>query len=166
MDKGDSKEEFRLPFLQDIIGKFMGLGGFEIGDWVLVPAYSTVSGRLSLRRYSDRNGEGSTDFDKTVLCQVAGFSYSEVLLHIPPGAGDTSHWTNSETNRNNYGCIPDEKYWWCVALYLIKTDKVGKFKKRRVKKPVNILCRGCGKSFLWIVGTSKRSFACPSCRIL
>jgi|ERR1035437_7532231 hypothetical protein len=33
-------------------------------------------------------------------------------------------------------------------------------------KRINIVCRSCGNKSEWIVGTSKRSYVCPLCRIL
>src|ERR1035437_2149197 len=36
----------------------------------------------------------------------------------------------------------------------------------RVFKKKYLTCRGCGKKVEWIVGTSKRSYACIACRAL
>jgi|ERR1035437_7883391 hypothetical protein len=41
-----------------------------------------------------------------------------------------------------------------------------KHKPRKVRKEVKIVCRGCGAQSKWIVGTSKRSYVCPLCRVL
>src|ERR1035437_9062701 len=39
-----------------------------------------------------------------------------------------------------------------------------KFSNRKRPQNFIVICRGCGKTFNWIIGTSKRNYLCIPCR--
>src|ERR1035437_9197209 len=110
------------------------------------------------------------------------------------GADGTKHWyINNQLHRVGSPAIfsPDGSVYYCKMGLLHREDgpaiiycdgssvyyidgepyEEAEYKQRtkyvgRVFKKTFIKCRGCGNKSEWIVGTSKKSFTCVSCRSL
>ena len=49
---------------------------------------------------------------------------------------------------------------------ILKTSILRAVNPRPARKPMLIICRGCGSKFSWTVGTSKRAYLCRGCRAI
>lgn len=63
--------------------------------------------------------------------------------------------------------IPDEyrnMIGYRIPLVNVK-ELISQLKPRKPRKPISVVCRGCGSKFPWNKGTSKRNYVCLPCRI-
>jgi|ERR1035437_3975402 hypothetical protein len=133
----------------------INLRSLVIGDRVVVLTYQRkiIDSRLS--EYRDQFFYGSIE------TTFVGVSTANEPIVIKTVDGSDTGWRLG----NNYPYAPthylNERCWRIPIENILSV--VGR--RQRKQKPVFITCRACGSKFPWIVGTSKRSYICPPCRL-
>src|ERR1035437_9871821 len=129
-------------------------GSFKVGDIVRVPlvraSYTTEE------PYCLANG-----YDSSGL--YVGFRNLEIIYIYDTDVlfkADIDVWGWKGIHRPELELNAHQRYCWSSIRHLTMGD--GKLRKLKVAKPISVLCRGCGELSLWIKGTRKKSFVCPS----